>query len=72
MNPWTPEDVAAGVARALAMSPDERRVRHRALLARVRRQNVTSWSERFIKDLDRSRTPRRAAAATLQPVSEMT
>jgi trehalose 6-phosphate synthase len=71
VNPYTPEDVAAGVARALAMSPDERRLRHQALLARVRSQTVASWSEGFIRDLERSRSPKRASAAALQPASEL-
>jgi trehalose 6-phosphate synthase len=52
VNPFVPSSVADGIARALSMSLEERRDRHRALLMRIRQHSVTSWGDRFIRDLD--------------------
>ena len=61
VNPYIPEEVAEGIARALSMSLEERLERHRALLARVRTHSVEEWGRRFIGDLEKtssSMTPR--------------
>jgi trehalose 6-phosphate synthase len=55
VNPFTPVDVAQGIVQALNMPLEERRSRHRALLARVREHSVASWGERFLRDLEESR-----------------
>ena len=52
VNPFVPSSVADGIDRALSMSLEERRDRHRALLMRIRQHSVTSWGDRFIRDLD--------------------
>jgi trehalose 6-phosphate synthase len=52
VNPYHPSDVAAGIARALAMPLEERRDRHSALLARVLTGSATEWARRFVEDLD--------------------
>ena len=71
VNPCTPVDVARGIVRALTMSPEERRHRHRALLARVREHTVTSWGERFIEDLQRSRRGSASLLPGTRAVPEM-
>lgn len=52
VNPYVPADVAAGIARALAMPLEERRQRHAALLARVLANTANEWSARFLADLE--------------------
>jgi trehalose 6-phosphate synthase len=51
VNPHSAEDVADGIARALAMPLTERIERHRALLQCVNTQDVRWWSEMFIEAL---------------------
>jgi trehalose 6-phosphate synthase len=52
VNPYVPGDMAEGLRTALEMPLEERRRRHRALLARVLDSTVTSWAARFLDDLD--------------------
>jgi trehalose 6-phosphate synthase len=51
VNPFVPSSVADGIARALSMPLEERRDRHRSLLQRIRQHSVSSWGDRFIRDL---------------------
>ncbi len=52
VNPFVPSSVADGIDQALSMSLEERRDRHGALLMRIRQHSVSSWGDRFIRDLD--------------------
>ena len=51
VNPHIPSDTAEGIDRALSMPREERRERHRALLAKVLAGTATEWSRRFLADL---------------------
>ena len=51
VNPHSAEDVADGIARALAMPLAERQERHRALLECVTTQDVRWWSRLFMEAL---------------------
>ena len=67
VNPHSAEDVADGIARALAMPLAERIERHRALLDCVNTQDVRWWSEMFLEALagePEDRTVLRLAEAT--------
>jgi trehalose 6-phosphate synthase len=54
VNPYVANDAAAGIQRALTMPEEERRERHRALLARVLSNTAADWSTRFLRDLEAS------------------
>jgi trehalose 6-phosphate synthase len=51
VNPYVTSDVAQGIARALAMTIEERRERHAGLLARVLEGTAREWAARFLADL---------------------
>lgn len=51
VNPHSSEDMADGIARALAMPLEERRERHESMLRSVVDQDVSWWSARFISAL---------------------
>lgn len=83
VNPFIPADMAAGIARALAMPLEERRERHASMLRRVVAGTAAHWARRFLGDLAgyaEAVTSREAAAvgslraslfstiATLRPV----
>lgn len=70
VNPFSQEDVADAVKRALAMPLDERRRRWRGLMDGVERDDVNAWREAFVTALQEAREagqkpsrPRIAAAA---------
>jgi trehalose 6-phosphate synthase len=48
VNPYDAESVAGAIAQALAMSLDERRERHAALLHGILENNVVKWQKDFI------------------------
>lgn len=50
-NPYSPDDMDAALAAALAMSPDERRARMRSLRRRVLNHDVHAWSNAFLGDV---------------------
>lgn len=56
VNPYDTEDVADGINRALHMSLEDRRERHRAMLETLKRNDITAWRTRFVQDLRRRRT----------------
>nr|MDQ3805139.1 bifunctional alpha,alpha-trehalose-phosphate synthase (UDP-forming)/trehalose-phosphatase [Acidobacteriota bacterium] len=58
INPYDEERTAETVRRALGTAEDERRERMAALYARVVRNNVFAWGERFIKNLGESAAAR--------------
>jgi trehalose 6-phosphate synthase len=51
INPYDKEGVANGLQTAIEMPVAERRTRHRAMLAVIKRNDVHSWSRRFIDAL---------------------
>ena len=51
VNPYDTDDMVAAMNRALSMPVEERRERHRDLLARVRENNVVKWREDFLNSL---------------------
>jgi trehalose 6-phosphate synthase len=53
VNPYSREDVAEAIARALAMPRSERIVRWKALYAGIVQDDLTAWRRSFISDLDR-------------------
>ena len=60
VNPYDVEDVANALHRALEMSLEERRERHRSLIARLRRHNIHTWRREFLAALQHG--PEEAAA----------
>jgi trehalose 6-phosphate synthase/phosphatase len=73
VNPHAIEHMAATMAAALDMAPDDRRRRMAALRARVAEQDVRWWSERFLGDLRRHAlpTPEPARARPFWPLSRV-
>ncbi len=51
VNPYDPESVASAIAQALAMPVEERRARHRALLAAIHDYDVDRWQREFLAAL---------------------
>ena len=52
VNPYDIDDVAEGMASALAMSVEERRRRWAAMMKVLRRSDIHSWRRRFLETLD--------------------
>ncbi|MBC7769635.1 MAG: trehalose-6-phosphate synthase [Phycisphaerales bacterium] len=55
VNPFSQEDVADAIRRALAMPADERRKRWRALMEGVERDDVVAWRDSFVGTLEAAR-----------------
>lgn len=55
VNPYDTGHTAESIQRALQMSLDERKERHRALVQRIRAQDVHWWRETFLHDLKHAR-----------------
>lgn len=71
VNPYDEEQTAETVARVLELPIEERRERMSALFKRIRQNNVYSWSERFLSNLETaavSRSERDHAEPELLPV----
>ncbi len=51
VNPFSQEDVADAMRRALAMPPEERRRRWRALMDGVETDDVMAWRDNFVAAL---------------------
>jgi trehalose 6-phosphate synthase len=51
VNPHDPDEVAAALEQALSMSLTERRERHSAMMAVLRRNSLSAWRDRFLGDL---------------------
>lgn len=54
VNPFDVDAMAAGIHRALSMTPDERRARMSALRDRIRTHDVHAWVRRFLAAADRA------------------
>ena len=63
VNPFSQEDVADAINRALKMDVTERRERWRALHDGVVKDDVVAWRDAFVTLLKGARQPRPAAAA---------
>ncbi len=59
VNPFSREDVADAIKRALAMKLEERCARWQALMAGVQEANVTAWRDDFVRRLEEARRPER-------------
>ena len=55
VNPYSVEETAEAIRDALEMTLAERRERHGALLAGVRKHDATAWSQSFLDHLNRVR-----------------
>jgi len=55
VNPFSQEDVADAIRRALAMPVKERRKRWRALMDGVERDDVVAWRDSFVETLEAAR-----------------
>ena len=53
VNPHDLNDVADGIATAISMSLEERKERHAAMLATLRKNDITAWRTRFVDALQR-------------------
>lgn len=51
VNPHDRDDVADGLATAINMPLDERKERHRAMMAVLRKNDITAWRTRFVNAL---------------------
>jgi trehalose 6-phosphate synthase len=67
VNPHSTEDIADGIARALAMPLAERQARHKAMLARITEHDVVWWSRTFLDALAASPAPERNDRPRLVP-----
>jgi trehalose 6-phosphate synthase len=54
VNPFSQEDVADAIQRALAMTVEERRRRWRALMDGVEKDDVIAWRDSFVRSLEAS------------------
>ena len=75
INPYDVDGVAETIHTALHMPRDERKRRHAALLARIRKHDTAAWLSAFVDDLDRSpqrRRTRQAPSETLRTVDAPT
>ena len=61
VNPFSQEDVADAIRRALAMGPEERRKRWRALMDGVEREDINAWRDGFVAALEAARAYRGGA-----------
>ncbi|WP_226698956.1 alpha,alpha-trehalose-phosphate synthase (UDP-forming) [Qipengyuania gaetbuli] len=52
VNPHSPDDLSHAIRIALDMPLGERRERYEKLIGTVRHDNVQSWTENFLRDLD--------------------
>ena len=57
VNPYDAQAVADSVARALAMSPEEKRARNEPMRARIKDHDAQHWAASFIGELARIRPP---------------
>jgi trehalose 6-phosphate synthase len=55
VNPFSHEELAEALKRALTMDLSERKGRYEALFAGVRKDDVTAWRESFVGALEATR-----------------
>lgn len=66
VDPRSPDDIAEGLALALAMPLAERQERHRALVAGITAQDALWWSQRFLEALRQAPTHTAASGSAAQ------
>ena len=57
VNPYDIEKTADAIRSAMEMSLEERQRRHRALLALIEKNDITSWCQSFLGALSRASSP---------------
>lgn len=62
VNPYDAEGTAAAILLALQMPLDERRNRHEALMATIRRQDVHWWCDNFLQTLEHTHSEEKGAS----------
>jgi len=62
VNPYDTEGTAAAIGLALQMPQEERRNRHQALMATIRRHDVHWWCESFLAALERTHSEEKGAS----------
>lgn len=65
VNPYDADEIAAGIERALSMPLEERRARWQAMYAQLRRRNIGTWRDAFLRALQ---TPSDRGEGASQPV----
>jgi trehalose 6-phosphate synthase len=68
VNPYDSRAVGHAIQAALSMSLTERRERHGAMLQVLRRNDIASWTRRFIEALQESQ--RESSTEQVQAASE--
>lgn len=56
VNPFDTDEVAGALHQALLMDQTERQERHQALRSKIREYDVFQWQNRFLSDLEKTRT----------------
>ena len=69
VNPYDPEAVGAAIARAFAMSRDERISRHAKLMAALLRNDISTWGDRFLSALTAGGEPMKTGERSVPPVT---
>ncbi|MBF9033978.1 trehalose-6-phosphate synthase [Rhodobacterales bacterium HKCCE2091] len=67
VNPYDPDDIAAGLSAALTMPRDERVARHAALRETVFGEDIGWWTDRYLDALAGSAAPGINATDTMHP-----
>jgi len=65
VNPYDPEAVGAAIARAFAMSRDERASRHSKLIDALLRNDISTWGDRFLNALKAGGEPMKSGERTM-------
>jgi trehalose 6-phosphate synthase/phosphatase len=71
INPYDEEQTASALMRALTLDPSERRDRMSALHDRVLRNNVFTWGDRFLQELDAATERRSEGHSGVPPLLDM-
>ncbi len=70
-NPFSREEMADALHRALSMGLEERISRWKALMEGVRRDDIAAWRDSFVKALRASRLERREAAVSPEALERL-
>ncbi|AKT42123.1 bifunctional alpha,alpha-trehalose-phosphate synthase (UDP-forming)/trehalose-phosphatase [Chondromyces crocatus] len=71
VNPYDIDATAGAMAQALALAPEERRIRMSALRRRIMTHDVHRWVSLFLGTLERSATQREPAGARESPAEQI-
>ncbi len=70
VNPYDVEDVAKGLARAIAMPREERKDRWEAMMKVLRKNNIERWKKRYLAALEQSSVRGNEASLQEKPDEE--